>query len=422
MRPSPTTGRLNDFQRTMLHWNRLHPYNSVEVARIDAAISPARFAAAVAHVLEAAGLTNYSVGDGRFGYAGGPVEVVPKLLDGGDALEQVHREMERELNEPFPCGPEPFQPFRWFLANGNGEAFVGLTYFHVAADAHAAGRLLGEVIAACFDGSPRALRDESLVRKSGSRLPMGGPSAIVGEIRQMLAMRQSFRSPPCLADGFRNAWFARSLDAGETTRTLELAKRHGTTVNDLFLAALLDAVAPLATDRLGQGRRNQLSVGCIANLRPEMPERRRDDFGVSLGSFAVTHPVPADMELPGLLADVHRQTTAAKRSQCYLASWIEFRLGNFLFARQRGNKRRNYYRKVYPAWAGLTNLKKDAVEGDGWQAMDYIRAVSTGPALPLVLAVTGYRGRLNFGFIHRPGVIDEEEARGIADRFIASIT
>ena len=135
--PGPVSGKLNEFQRTMLQWSGLHPYNAVHVARVTAPISPERFARATSHVLAEAGLTNYAVREkgGAYRYEGGAVEVVLLVLEGGDdPVAVAHREIERQLNEPFPR-EGLFQPFRWFLVKGKGETFVGLSYFHFVADA-----------------------------------------------------------------------------------------------------------------------------------------------------------------------------------------------------------------------------------------------------------------------------------------------
>ncbi len=423
-KPGPASGRLNEFQRTMLQWSSLHPYNAVHVARVAPALDPSRFSRAVTHVLGETGLTHYAV-DGRSGsyrYGGGDAGVEVPVLDGGaDPLATVHREMEQWLNEPFPREGE-FQPFRFFLVQGQGESFAGLAYFHVAADAESVGRLLSEVLAASFDALPQPLRDAELGTRRASRTPAGSAwgwgKRLGAAYRKFQRMRRSYRSPDCPVNEFRNAWFARAFDEEETASALSLARRHGATVNDLCLAALLKAVIPATSGRF-EKKRQHLSAGCVVNLRRDLPPKRRRDFGLFLGSFSVTHAAPVDVALAELVASVHAQTEAVKRDRLYLASRLEFRLNRFLFARQPIEKQRNFYRKAYPVWGSITNFKMDRIgEGTDWRATDYYRAVSAGPALPFVIGVTGYGGRLNFGFTYRPDVISGETVRGIADRFL----
>lgn len=426
--PGPASGWLNEFQRTMLQWSGLHPYNAVHVARVAPALGEARFSAAVAHVLAETGLTDYAVNEasGTYLYGGGVAEAVVSVLDGGgDPLATVHREMARWLNEPFPK-EGVFQPFRFFLVQGAGESFAGLAYFHVAADAESVGRLLAEVLAASFDGQPQPLRDAELRTRRSSRVPSGSVRGwgrrLVAAYRTFQRMRRSFRSPDCPVNEFRCEWFARTFDEEATASALALAKRHGATVNDLCLAALLKAVIPATSWRFEKSRQH-LSAGCVVNLRRDLPAGRRRDFGLFLGSFSVTHAAPVEVGLDELIDSVHAQTEAVKRDKLYLASRLEFRLNRFLFARQPIEKQRNFYRKAYPVWGSITNFKMDRIgEGTDWQAVDYYRAVSAGPALPFVIGVTGYGGRLNFGFTYRPDVISGETVHGIADRFLALLS
>jgi len=420
----PASGKLNEFQRTMLQWSGLHPYNAVHVARVTVEILPGPLAAAASHVLAEAGLTNYALceANGLYRYEGGRVEVEPLVIEGGGApLSMVHREMERQLNEPFASGGL-FQPFRWFLVKGDGETFVGIAYFHVVADAESIGRLLREVITAAFDETPQPLRDSALALRCSSRVPTGGPLGLlrrtVAALQKFQRMRRSFRSPDCPVNRFDNEWFGRSFDLEETAAVLALAKRHGATVNDLCLAAVLQAVIPVAMGRFEKKRR-QLSAGCVVNLRRDLPEARRRDFGLFLGSFSVTHPVPVNGLLGDLIASVHAQSKQVKRAKLYLASRLEFRMNRFLFARQPLEKRRNFYRKAYPVWGSITNFKMDGFQiGEKAGIADYYRAVSAGPALPFVIGVTGFDGRLQFGFTYRPDVIQGEIVRGIAERFL----
>lgn len=424
----PVSGRLNEFQRTMLQWTGLHPYNAVHVARVDAAIDPERLEARIRHVLAEAGLTNYSLDEakGVYRYEGGPAGIELRVLDGEDGSGSVvFGEMERQLNEPFPYHGR-FLPFRFFLVVSGSVSHVGLAYFHVVADADSIGRLLLEIVAAAFDETCHPLRDTDLARRGSSRIPFGGPLAalrrIRGSYRKFQSLRRSHRSPPSEIETYDNFWFPRNLDAAASARVLAEAKSRGVTLNDLCLAALLIAVIPAASIRTEE-RRQHLSAGCVVNLRGDLPFRRRRDFGLFLGSFAVTHPAPADITLDELLESVHAQTTSIKREKLYLASRLEFRANRFLFSRQRPEQQRHFYRKAYPVWGGITNFKMDLNQGAAAGLVgDYFRAVSAGPALALVVGITGVGERLNFGFTYRPDCISKEAVEEIADRLLSLLS
>src|SRR6185503_5920508 len=50
-------GSLNVFQRTMLHWDELHPYNAVHVVRVFELLDPKRLNSTINATLERQGLT-----------------------------------------------------------------------------------------------------------------------------------------------------------------------------------------------------------------------------------------------------------------------------------------------------------------------------------------------------------------------------
>lgn len=426
--PGPASGRLNEFQRTMLQWSQLHPYNAVHVARVRPALDPENYVRAAAQVLRLAGLLGYEVdaGRGTYRYSGESVELAAEVIEGGaDPMATLQGEVQRWLNEAFPASGG-FQPFRFFLVQAQGESFAGLAYYHVAADADSVGRLLTEVIALAFDETCPGLRDPSLARRRPSRMPPSSPwvwaKKILASFQKFQQMRRSFRSPDCPSNEFQNCWFGHSLTEEESAAALARAKGWGATLNDLCLAALLKAVVPETGERFEKNRQH-LSAGCVVNLRRDLPESRQRDFGLYLGSFSVTHPVPPDIPLETLVADVRRLTGEIKREKLYLASALEFRVNRFLFARQSLEKQRNFYRKAYPVWGSITNFKMREIHGEPhWRVTDYYRGVSTGPALPFVIGVTGYGGRLHFGFSYRPNVISAECLHGIADRFLALLT
>lgn len=413
----------------MLQWSGLRPYNAVHVIRIRAAVSPSRYEERLNHVIRACGLTNLTIDEtrGTYCFQGGEAGCVPTVIEGGgDPDGSVNREMERQINDPFPHD-RCFTPFRFFILPSDDETFLGIAYFHAIADADSIGRLLIEIVRSCVDADPLPIRDESLRPLRESTVPLGNPVAavrrLVAAYRKFQNMRQSFRPPLSEAGEYRNEFFGRSLDQEQTAKVLATARQWEMTVNDLFLAALLKAVMPVTAERFGN-RRKHLSVGCVVNLRRDIAEKRRRDFGLFLGSFAVTHPVPEGISFRGLAAGVRSQTLPVKLHRLYLAARLEFRISRFMLARMPVEKRRNFYRKVYPIWGSITNVKIDGLcAAPGMvPVIDYYRAVSAGPAMPFVISVTGLGGRLNFGVSYRTDVIPSDKIDLIIGRFIELLT
>ncbi len=425
---SSPTGRYNQFQRTMLQWSSLHPYNAVHVVHIGRAIDPGHFGNRLNHVLTLSGLGNLSIDSkgGFFRFHGGNPECIPQIIDGGnDPIGALHHEMERQLNEVFHFD-RPFTPFRFFLLSTGDESFVGISYFHAVADAESITRLLLEIVRASFDEVPQPIRDETLRPSGEGRLPTEGPLAAVRRSWSALArirgMRSSFRPPRCKITDFRNEFSGLSLNREETAALLATAREWGLTINDLCLAALLLALAPVTPDRFLK-RRPRLSVGCVVNLRNDLAPKTRNYFGLFLGSFAVSHKVEGEISLRELADSVRAQTLAIKKRKLYLAAPLEFMISRFIFGRISREKQCNFYRKSYPLWGSITNMKMDGLCNNLEVApiRDYYRAVSAGPAMPLVIAVTGVEGHLNFGASYRPTTLPATEVEGIMDRFIGQL-
>src|SRR5512136_2886551 len=75
--PSPVRsmrGKLNEFQKNVLRWNRVHPYNAVHAVRIPRPLDPSRLIETINGELESLGLTGLVIDRRRytFEYGGGP--------------------------------------------------------------------------------------------------------------------------------------------------------------------------------------------------------------------------------------------------------------------------------------------------------------------------------------------------------------
>jgi len=129
-RPEP--GRLNLFQRTMLRWRELHPYNAVHVVAIPAPLDARRLQDRIQHRLERSGLTGFVLDSkrGRLRHGGGRAVVDLKILEGrADPTDLLWREIEAQLNTPFATRGE-FSPFRFFAVDAGDSFRLGVVYDH----------------------------------------------------------------------------------------------------------------------------------------------------------------------------------------------------------------------------------------------------------------------------------------------------
>jgi hypothetical protein len=408
-------GRLNSFQKSMVQWNQLHPYNAVHVAELRGALDLERLQRAVNTTLTRRGLGRLEIDDerGTFHYFDGAAELPVSLVAvEGDPRTALATEIERQLNRHFPTS-EPFCPFRVFAVPTARSCWLGLVYFHPVADAESVVLLLKEMAATyagreCLGAAPERYPHHRTLRL---RRHAGGiVRKLIALPGQLSRLSRSHRVPGGDAIDAANG-FALFTLAPEQLRTLvSAAKAWDLTVNDLLLARLLKSLAPFTTARLGSRKRRELTVGCIVNLRRELGVDSDRTFGLFLGSFNVTHAVPEGVPLRKLALAVREQTAAIKQRRLFVATPIELGLARALMKFFSADRRRKLYAKHYPLWGGVTNMNLNALWNPAADPLlgDYVRGVSTGPMTPLVLSVSTVGNHANIGVSWRKSVFSDE--------------
>ena len=424
------TGKLNIFQKTMLQWNSMHAYNAVHVVRVPQALDLERLGHVIDTELEQLGLTGLWIDErrGAFEYRGGPVR---NELKGVAAAPDVHaaieREMETQLNRPFP-GHGAVNPFRFFVIEEEGSFCLGIVYLHVVAGAESIILLLKHFVHK-YVGKKEPVFSKPLnvyPEGYGKLIPWGG-SLIFHKLSRLPSMAANLRrsSKPRYRDfqDQRNGVSVFSLSSGDLQSLFRMGKAWGVTLNDLFLALLLKALSPLAHKRFSAVRRRQMAVGSIVNIRKDLAVDSLKTFGLFLGSFIVTHPVPEGISTETLAREIQRQTVEIKKGRLYLGTPIELWLGRLLVSLSTPDHRSKFYPKNYPLWGGITNMNLNPLweQGDEERACDYFRAVSTGPITPLVLSVTTVKHVANLGLTFKKTVFSQSEMDGFIANFKKSI-
>jgi hypothetical protein len=419
-------GQLNSFQLSMLQWNELHPYNAVHVVRIPEALDPERLKRAIAATLEGKGLTGLALDPsaGAYHYHGGPVSAEIRL-NGTDApaASGFAEEMEYQLNTPF-AHLERFSPFRFFAFSEDHSFSLGLVYFHAVADAESIVFLLKDIADAYRGiGNPSCVNPVERYPARRDNLLRHYPGVLVKKLTSLPASTRSMRNTcrPYYRDpaDLSNKFTFFSLGSQTLSGMIQAAKSLSVTLNDWFLAVLMKAVSPLAPDRAGVSRRKNLSLGCIVNTRRDLGVDGRRTFGLFLGSFVVHNQVPARIGLADLARDIGRQTLAIKQRRLYLGSALELTFGRLMMTLFSERRRKKLYQKHYPLWGGLTNMNLNALwpQPEGGRPVNYFRAVSTGPATPLVVSITTIGLVANIGLTYRPTVFGAPDIERIKASF-----
>jgi hypothetical protein len=439
-------GRLNIFQTMMVRWRELHPYLAVHVVRVPAPLDRERLQAEIRRLLERLGLTGFVFAPDRrrFRFEGGPATVTLKVLPGGaDPRGALDREIEAELNTAFPRGGR-IEPFRFFVIDAADAFHLGLAYDHFIAAADSIVVLLADIVetyvgtgvgtgAVTGAGATTAREAASnqplrVYPATYGRLFMRYPGHFVRGLARLPAIASSCRRsvrPPAAAGGDRHNGFACfRIDPAGFRAMSGAAAAWGVTLNDLFMAILLQALSPLAEQRRHAVRRRELAVASIMNIRREYQPGPRHTFGQFLGAFRVSHPVPPGATLESLARDVHAETARIKRGKLYLQSLLALGLTGVAWRFLSDDRRDRIFPKHYPVWAGVTGINVNSLwvhAAERFPSIEYLRAVSTGPLAPLVFAITTMGEVLQVGITYRSAAVSRKTVDGLAAGFLRTI-
>jgi hypothetical protein len=422
--------KLSIFQQAMLSWNALHPYNVVHIVRIARPLHSDRLTAIINSHLEQAGLTGLilDLDSRRFHYRGGPAHISLAVLPASpDPWDALLREIQTQINTRFVIEPH-IEPFRFFVVPDADAFYLGLAYCHFISS--------GESVVPVFKNMILQYQDES----SAVPVPRLNPYAPVGRklvfaaikyalpwilhlpshmVKLLTASRPAYHN----RDDHRVAFTYFRLNPDEFLPLTHAAKSWGVTLNDVFLAALLKSVAPLAVKRIRHFCRKKIAVASIVNVRRDLCDDNQQKFGLFLGSFIVNHAVPDSISLPDLARQIHAQTRTIKKYKFYLRTLLELKLALMVMACMNPQRARRIYQRHYPIWGGITNMNLN----DCWpprsaeNPVTYFRAVSTGPISPLVLSLTTVQDTLHVGVSYRTTVFTPENVQRIIHDFVNTL-
>ncbi len=425
--------KLNLFQRTMLRWRELHPYSAAHAVRVPERLEQARLEHLIARRLAAIGLTGLVL-DPRRGLlrregAADTLEL-KVLANGGDPLAALWNELEVQLNTPFPRAGR-MSAARFFAVPANDGFYLGMVYDHFIAGGDAIAALMMSVVDDYSHAAAMAHRLQvsrltpSPYRRLLLRHPLSALWAMLRLPSLVARARRSIRPPASRDRDPHNALTYLRLGPDAVEGLRRAATAWGVTLNDLLLASLLLALAPLAPERTGAQRRRELAVASIVNVRRDLPAEATDALGPLLASFHVCHAVPAGIGLRQLAQDVHAEAARIRRQRLYLQTVAELGVSGLMWPFLSPGQRERFFPKYHPVWAGVSMLNVNAVwerAGDAEAApAEYLRAISTGPACPLVLAVTAARDVLHVGFSFRIEVFSRATVEGVKAAFARSI-
>ncbi len=358
-----------------------------------------------------------------------PPEV--EVVDGDEPPEdRLAAHLTRELNRPF-ARPR-CRPFRFSVVDaGPASHYVSLIYDHWATDSvgarlvmrHVLGRYLGLDIPEneeTLDLYPGTYRDVFSHRLRGARLALPALRCVRGWLDQHSTWRVAYASAAQMAVGCA----AYRVRPGTVQKLRQFARRNEASVNDVFLASLCRAMAPFLPKRSSRAGARHMTLGTIVDTRADAQDDLRESLGTFLGYYVVRAVGDGGVGLDELTRQVAAITRRRKEQRSYLDSAVNLRVAGAIWPRLKPESRPHFARRVLPLTAGVSNvyLRGTWIEQQGaWRILDFRRAVSNGPALPLVISPTTIHQQMNIGVSYRVTGFSRARIDGIMQSFVEQL-
>jgi hypothetical protein len=414
--------KLNVFQRLTRQWDAIHPYNAAQAMKLAGAADLER----LGQTWQAT-LAELGVGQVRFAgewFRHEPLNghwvashlIVPPPRTSFDAF------ISEELNRAFASNESPLRPF--VIAHGDAH-WLGVVYHHWIADSASIRLLLREWFFRMHH--PECARREPLRFPVGGYRDHVGPGAAgwnyfdasLAALRWGARMRKARRVEVREFDQYATHFGLHHLPDGLVETLLPIARSHGATLNDLFLAVVAQVCNELVPVKRTP-RRPDMALGSIVDLRSRATNELRDAFGLFLGFTSVVCHSDDTRDFARLLRTIAAQNAHLKRTAGPESSMLRMAAGLAIHRIYSKRNALNWYRKRIPLAGGISNvnLNRDwPAEFHPHPLLEYARVSPLGPMMPIVFTTTTLGQKLNFGLTCRGSVIPRDLAVRIAGSF-----
>ena len=420
-----TPGKINIFQRLVRQWDTVHPYNGGQAMHLAGTPDQALICDAWKQTISALKLGPVRVVNPRYEFvpdSTGAVDYdVEFVTDPSITFDQY---VSTAMNKPFPeKGELPFRPF--VIHQSDQSFYIGVIYQHWIADSASIRLLMEEWFKRIYE--PQSVVDQPVTLSKGgywwhfgrTRLKARMMEQVLSLVRAFTRLRRAKKLMTKNSMDFSMKCLVRRLPDGIVPRLLEIARRNGATLNDIFLLVMSDVADRFTTYRTAKARRD-IALGTIVDLRPHSAKSMERVFGLYLGYANVLCNRRDLRSWPRLIRHiavqtrVHKQVGAAQTGAVFMA--VALATGKFI----KGSASYRFYRNTMPLSAGISNVNMN----NTWvnrhfpnQMLEYIRISPTGPIVPLVFTTTTMGNNLLYGMTYRCSLYSQERAMQMAALF-----
>lgn len=415
--------RYNLFQRLVRQWEKLHPYNGVQVMQLRGRVDLPLAQKSWHDALESLGLGGVEIGRGgyrHYSLNGEAIHHTVKPCPPGMGLEAW---ITHELNRSFG-DEETSVPFRPFVIEDKDTYWMGLSYQHWVADSTSIRLLMREWFVRQFEP---ALAMNQLARSArGGYLNLFGPhrlgwqagAAMLASLRWQSQFKRARRiEDPEIFPDLTMRFKLLDLQAGLIAPLHARARELGVTVNDIFQAAIAEA-CDLAVPAPRRWHRQDLAIGTVVDLRHRTQQELADVFDLLLGFTGVSCRPEHFADWPTLLNAVATQSKSRKHDVVAEVSWMPILVGLVAGHLLSSDKIMTFYRKRFSLAGAISNVNLNrcwAGRYHGDPLLQYVRVAPTGPMTPLVVTATTLGSSLSMGLAYRPAILSEPAAASMCE-------
>jgi len=420
--------RLNHFQRMMLEWDRIHPYNATHTVSLTGTLDAPALRQAIHDTYRKAGIGQLILDPKQRKIRYAPIDRIElrELRATSDVEESLRTVICKEMNASFPDGPH--DPLRWIVLDdaASDAHHIVLAYHHVAGDAYCIQMLLALILHRYLGLSPypESLNLHATLPSSElqSKRRFSRPKAIISlgsSIRQYFRLRSAHRMHYDRSGHSHTDLLLHAAPQGMLEHLRAACKAGGVGLNDVFLAAITAAIAEMSPARRTHRRRRKVAVATVVNHRSATAENRSSFFGVCIDDAVVLVDRP-DAAFRDLLAQIAPQTRRLRLSRGTMEPSWRFLFVKYLWPGLRIPHCEASYRKVFPLCAGVSTVTIDnKLFGKSTEHVRrYVRACPPGPAMPMVLSPTVAGKQLELGLVFRPSCVDRAKAEALMGKVV----
>ena len=335
-----------------------------------------------------------------------------------------------ELNRPFISATLPLRVF--VIADQRDSHLLGVIYDHWFADSPSLRAFMQRVFAHYRGSSGENLRPLRIADDDDDPSPHSGFGGLVSCVRNYLRHRRAYRLHLRDPLDFGAGFFSTRFPEGAIDHIRRFAKKHGATVNDVFLAAISQVLGEFAakqrkSEPCPHAKRDRIAIATAVDLK-RLPAGNLDDlFGLFVGYFTIVHDHPEMRSLPELVAATARETAASKSAAHALEFTLSLRIARRIWDwSSQPRFKAQLFQKGLPFLAGISNVNLTGSWADQAQippagqatVLDYFRISPVGPLVPMVFTLTTIRNRLSLCVTYRTTAFSQDQAEGIASGLI----